>query len=253
MSMQKIKIRRLRTPQIAVVVLALGASLAGSLSALSGSLVLSIGTAFFIAALCLVFFLFVYRAEASGSSAGGALIPDTPVLSSIPPDRIDPLTGLANENGLMAWFSERGAKLAADGKGIVLLVADLADFDQIERARGKDIADAVLIEVSKRVATCTGDDGIASRNSGDQFAAVATVVPTNSAEVAAEQAGKLAELLQRPVELPSGVVWIGGSVGAAYGSPLEGANVLSRARKALDKAKRIGRGHYIVDNAQKPE
>ena len=224
----------------------------GSLAALSGSIILSLGTAFCIALACLLFFLFMRKTD-TPSIPSEKTEDKQSVDIIIPVDRIDALTGLANENGLMAWFAEKGVKLAADGRGIVLLVADLADFDQIERARGKAIADEVLIEVSKRVASCTGEDGIASHNSRDQFAAVATVVPMNSAEVAAEQAGKLAELLQRPVELPTGVIWIGGSVGAAYGSPLQGADVLSRARKALIKAKLIGRGHYIVDNAQKPE
>jgi diguanylate cyclase (GGDEF)-like protein len=169
----------------------------------------------------------------------------------IPPDRIDPLTGLANENGLMAWFSEKAARIAMDGKGIIVLSSDLADFDQIERKYDKSIVDAVLIEVARRVATCAGDDGIAARTSGDEFAAVATVVPVKSEEVAEEQAGKLAELLQRPVELPSGVVWIGGSVGAAWGDVHDGVRVLGHAREALKKASRQGRGHYVVYNPEK--
>ncbi len=73
-------------------------------------------------------------------------------------------------------------------------------------------------------------------------------MPSRSLEFAEEQAGKLAEMLQRPVELPSGVIWIGGSVGVATGSPLKGPAVLGRARLALKKAKQIGRGHYFVDS-----
>ncbi len=172
-----------------------------------------------------------------------------PENKDIPSDRIDPLTGLANENGLMAWFAEKGARFAADGKGIVILAADLADFGVVEKTYGKEVADAVLIEVAHRVATCTGTDGIAARTSGDEFAAIATVVPSRSEELAAEQAGKLAELIQRPVELKTGVVWIGGSVGAAYGSISEGKEVLAQARSALVKAKKIGRGHYVVHSA----
>ncbi len=165
---------------------------------------------------------------------------------AIPPDRLDPLTGLANENGLMAWLSEKGGRIAADGKGIIIVAADLEDFDKIERTHGREVAEAVLIEVARRVATCTGSEGIAARTSGDEFAAIATVVPQNYAEFAAEQAGKLAELIQRPVELPSGVVWIGGSVGAAAGPVEDGDNILANAREALKKAKRLGRGHYVV-------
>ena len=170
----------------------------------------------------------------------------TPRKEIIPPDRLDSLTGLANENGLMAWLSEKGARIAADGKGIVIVTADLEEFDKIERTYGKEVSDAVLIEVARRVATCTGSEGIAARTNGDEFAAIATVVPEDFVEVAADQAGKLAELIQRPVELPSGVVWIGGSVGAAAGMVSEGNAVLANAREALKKAKRLGRGHYVV-------
>lgn len=165
---------------------------------------------------------------------------------AISPDRLDPLTGLANENGLMAWLSEKGARIAADGKGIIVVTADLEDFEKIEQTHGKEVSEAVLIEVARRVATCTGSEGIAARTNGDEFAAIATVVPANYAEYAAEQAGKLAELIQRPVELPSGVVWIGGSVGAAAGPVSEGDVILENAREALKKAKRLGRGHYVV-------
>ena len=164
----------------------------------------------------------------------------------ISPDRLDPLTGLANENGLMAWLSEKGARIAADGKGIIVVTADLEDFEKIEQSHGKEVSEAVLIEVARRVATCTGSEGIAARTNGDEFAAIATVVPANYAEYAAEQAGKLAELIQRPVELPSGVIWIGGSVGAAAGPVSEGGVILENAREALKKAKRLGRGHYVV-------
>jgi diguanylate cyclase (GGDEF)-like protein len=150
----------------------------------------------------------------------------------------------------MAWFSEKAARIAADGKGIIVVSADLADFDAVEKTYGKEISEAVLIEVARRVATCTGSEGIAARTHGDEFAAVATVVPRQFAEFAAEQAGKLAELIQRPVELPSGVVWIGGSVGAAAGSVNDGASVLAHARDALQRAKRLGRGHYVVYKEQ---
>jgi diguanylate cyclase (GGDEF)-like protein len=164
----------------------------------------------------------------------------------IPTDRIDQLTGLANENGLKAWFNERGNRLASDNKGIVVLVADLADFVEIEQIHGRQIADAVLIETAKRVASLVGDEGIAAHYAGGHFAAVATVVPSHSAEIAAAQAGKLTDLLQRPVELPGKIIWIGGSVGAAYGSPLAGDSILKKAEAALKRAIKVGRGHYYV-------
>lgn len=230
---------------IVIVCTLILASLAGSVAERFGGMSASLCVAIAIGLISVCCFFIAEKLKNRRASASSGVSASNKI-EEIPIDRIDALTGLANENGLSAWFSEKCGKLAADGKGIIVLSADLADFDQIERSRGRAISDAVLIEVSKRVASCVGMDGIAARTSGDEFAAVATIVPLHSAEAAAEQAGKLAELIQRPVELPSGVVWIGGSVGAAYGLPLDGEKVLARARAALVKAKKVGRGHYIV-------
>jgi diguanylate cyclase (GGDEF)-like protein len=172
---------------------------------------------------------------------------DVAEAKEISPDRVDLLTGLANMNGLNAWFLEKSARLAQDNKAIIVLAADLADFDQLIKAKGEEKANAVIKEVAKRVMPFAGEDGIAARIEGDEFAAIATVVPNHSQELAAEMAGKLTEMIQRPVELPDGVVWIGGSVGAATGNPPEGLAVFERAKQALKRAKQLGRGHYFVD------
>jgi diguanylate cyclase (GGDEF)-like protein len=165
-------------------------------------------------------------------------------------DRIDALTGLANENGLAAWFAEKGGRLASDGKGIVVLVARLDDFDQVVSRRGQAIADLVLKEVAARVAVVAGSDGIAARTDGDEFASVVAVVPSRSEAIASERAGHLIELIGRPVEHSAGSIWLGGSVGAAYGSPLSGPAVLARARTALAQAARLGRGQCVVAKAE---
>jgi diguanylate cyclase (GGDEF)-like protein len=237
---------------LAAGTIALASVIGGVLGSFGNAIVVGIASlvlgALYLAVSPLVLSLLQPRVNVAESLSPEKPIEAVPVPEAIPPDRIDALTGLANENGLMAWFAERGARLAADGKGIVVLSADLADFGSIERARGKKISDDVLIEVAGRVKSCTGADGIAARTSGDHFAAIASVVPEDSAEVAAEQAGKLADLIQRPVELSSGVVWISGCVGASYGPVSRGAEVLEWSREALQKAKRQGQGHYVVFN-----
>jgi diguanylate cyclase (GGDEF)-like protein len=191
--------------------------------------------------------LYLWKARATRrASSGGKGAAAT--RKDLPPDRLDALTGLANMNGLYAWFEENAANLARDKKAIIVMAADLANFDELQRSRGEELANAVLKEAAKRVGTFIGDNGIAARIDGEEFAAIATIVPSRSLEFAAEQAGKLAEMLQRPVELPTGVIWIGGSVGVATGSPLKGPAVFERSRIALKKAKQIGRGHYFVDS-----
>ncbi|OHD20332.1 MAG: hypothetical protein A2Y38_22655 [Spirochaetes bacterium GWB1_59_5] len=167
--------------------------------------------------------------------------------TQIPMDRIDALTGLANANGLAAWFSEKAQRLTDDGKVIFILLADLDKADEIERLRGKETAEAVIKEVAKRVAGFTGSDGIAARTGNDEFVAVAAVLPANALEIVEESAGKLAEILCRPVDLGGGTIWIGGAVGAATGSPHDGDGILVRAKAALLKARKLGLGRFWVD------
>ncbi len=223
---------------------ALGASLGGALGALLAIVVAAAAGAFVLGRFGASIFGGNTLAPAESRPKPSAA---APVADAIPQDRIDTLTGLANENGLLAWFAEKQGRLAEDSKGIVVLVANLDAFEELARTRGKTMADSVLVEVAKRVSTFSGEDGIAARVAGDEIMAVATVVPDHALEYAEERAGSMAETICRPAELASGALWIGGSVGAAVGRPSEGEGVFTRAREALKKAQRLGQGRYIVD------
>jgi diguanylate cyclase (GGDEF)-like protein len=170
-----------------------------------------------------------------------------PKADQVPQDRTDPLTGLANENGLKAWFIEKTGRIKEDAKAIMVISADLANYDQLVATRGQQQADAILKEAARRIASFTGADGIAARTGTDEFAVIATVLPTQNIELVSDIAGKLTEMLQRPIEMPTGVVWIGGSVGAAMGTPDDAQKTLERARAALKKSKQLGVGHFYVD------
>ncbi|MCX7656455.1 MAG: GGDEF domain-containing protein [Treponemataceae bacterium] len=190
----------------------------------------------------------LYRHRKKNSPPPEENVTETPSeqKQEIPPDRIDPVTGLANTNGLMAWFSEKGKKFAENNRALMVLAADLANYQDLVRSRGQNQADAILKEVASRIATFAGSEGIAARTGSNEFAVVATILPRDSLELVAEQAGKLTEVLQRPIEYAGSVIWIGGSVGAARGGALEGPAILEKARKALEQARQEGAGHYVV-------
>jgi len=252
-------LQRRTSPGLVILLVPPVATLLGGLAALAGGVV---GVVVSVATVTGVVVGFLLSAPSEQKPAVPAAPPPLPEKApprvpeapkEIPPDRIDALTGLANMNGLNAWFAEKTARLAADNKGIIIMAADLANYAQLVRSRGQEQADAILKEAAKRVSTFTGEDGIAARTGSDEFAVVASVVPQKSAELISDQAGKLTEMLQRPIELPTGVVWIGGSVGAAMGNPTEGPAVLAKAREALKKAKKLGEGHYFVDGITEQE
>ncbi len=233
----------------AAAILALASGIAGAFAGIVPAVLVGIAGA--------VAFGFFGRALAVARSSPATAAPGTapavakvaaPVVA-IPQDRIDALTGLANANGLAAWFAEKAGRLTEDGKGIFVLLADLDKVDEIERIRGRDTAEAVIKEVAKRVAGFVGADGIAARTGEDEFVAVAAVVPAHALQIAEESAGKLAETICRPVDLGGGTIWIGGAVGAAVGTPRDGDAILTRAKAALEKARVLGLGRFWVDGA----
>lgn len=182
----------------------------------------------------------------SRKAAPAALPAAAAKLAAIPEDRVDALTGLANANGLAAWFAEKAERMARDGSGIYVLLADLQSIGDIERQRGKETADAVVIEIAARVSTFTGKNGIAARTGGNEFVAVAAVAPADARAIAEEQAGSLAETITRPVELKGQTLWIGGSVGAAFGPAADHPKIMEAARGSLLKASRLGPGRYVL-------
>jgi len=136
-------------PSVIIPALGVCSCLLGAFSALWGGFILSFIVAIAIGLFCLACVLLSARRGSPSYTSGSGS-------NAVLEDRIDPLTGLANENGLMAWFSENATRLAANGKGIIVFSADLDGFDLVEQTYGKDIANNVLIEVSRRVASCTG-------------------------------------------------------------------------------------------------
>lgn len=188
------------------------------------------------------YFSFVLNAKAPVETAS------TPVVlpDAIPADRIDELTALPNENGLAAWFAESQKRLSDAKKQVIVLTAEWDDFETVRQTRGVEITNLVLKSLALRLSASVGADGIAARTSANEFVAVLTVGQGASREEVSDQAGKITEMLQRPAELDSGVVWIGGPVGAATGAPAESPVLLAHSRQALIKARRLGKGHFVV-------
>ncbi|GAB1482351.1 hypothetical protein MASR2M78_11660 [Treponema sp.] len=231
---------------VAAASLALVSSLLGGLGVLALGWAGLIFSPLILAALALLLFGHLRKRKTSASVQAVLSQREEAPISL---DRLDSLTGLANSNGLSAWFHEKAAHLAADGKNLIVMVARLDGYEAIVKSRGQEVADAVLKEVASRVAVVAGGEGIAARTDGEEFAAVVSVVPSKSEALVQEKAGHLVDIIGRPVEHSSGAIWIGGSVGAAFCPPSEGEQALLLARKALAEALKRGRGHHVVYKA----
>ncbi|WP_261856846.1 EAL domain-containing protein [Clostridium folliculivorans] len=79
----------------------------------------------------------------------------------------DSLTGLPNRTEISRGFDE----LIKEDKerNIAVIFMDLDNFKNINDSFGHTIGDDLLIEVSKRIKSVTGDKGIVSRHGGDEF------------------------------------------------------------------------------------
>ena len=145
----------------------------------------------------------------------------------------DPLTGLANR----AFFHERlkhAIKLRhAEGHATGLLYIDLDDFKGINDRWGHDLGDDVLREIGGRIEHSVRPGDTAARLGGDEFAVVLTepVTPDDAVSVAE----RLLTEIGRPLKSGSAPLYIGASIGIAFGSDDEA--LLREADIAMYRAK----------------
>ncbi|HEX4864618.1 MAG TPA: bifunctional diguanylate cyclase/phosphodiesterase [Acidimicrobiales bacterium] len=147
--------------------------------------------------------------------------------------RRDHLTGLANRLGM----TERMEVALQDPSAWPVCVAllDLNDFKLINDNHGHQIGDAVLRELSQRLAGAVRQEDLVVRLGGDEFAVVAT-------RMTEAQTDNLAERLLRCFDLPvivNGRTFnVGASIGVVVGRPPETATeLLADADAAMYQAK----------------
>jgi diguanylate cyclase (GGDEF)-like protein/PAS domain S-box-containing protein len=147
----------------------------------------------------------------------------------------DQLTGLANRRELMrAIVTQR----AVPGHTGALLVVDLHGMSAVNDVRGREVGDAVLIEVGRRLHLAARADDVVARLAGDEFAALTVDGPV----LAYAMAVRLLTTLTEPYRLPGATVQLQVSVGLAELSGGDGVDdVLRRADLARRRARQLGR------------
>ncbi len=164
----------------------------------------------------------------------------------------DVQTGIANRRGFVAAFAD-----AAPEQRLGLLLVDIDHFKSINDNHGHAAGDAVIIEVSRRIAQCVGEQSVCARWGGDEFI---VLLPDSAPHlVRAAAFGVMAAISDRPVELPGGrPAMVTVSVGACLvepGDTIEMATEMADA--ALYMAKDEGRNRVMVfdppDAAEPPQ
>ncbi|MEU8236664.1 EAL domain-containing protein [Actinoplanes missouriensis] len=149
---------------------------------------------------------------------------------------LDQLTGLANRRALMRDLLAYRRRPGRRGNVIVI---DLHGLAEINNARSREVGDAVLIEVSRRIKSLIGEQDVPARLAGDEFA----VLTTESAVAAYALATRIVTVLGEPYQLPGGPVELQCSVGLAeLAGGADSDEVLRHADLARQRARQLGLG-----------
>ena len=157
----------------------------------------------------------------------------------------DDLTGLPNRRALLEELTRR---LGGAREGVVVLVvADLDDFNLVNDGLGHATGDELLRKVADRVRGAARGDEFVARIGGDEF-----VLLTSAADGAGDAmaiARRVSAVLEAPFMLTSGEVYVGASLGVALADGTEGRDaqeLLQDAGIALYRARETGHGQCRV-------
>ena len=163
----------------------------------------------------------------------------------------DPLTGLANRQGLLellrAEFAAAG-RSGAHGFGGLLMV-DLDDFKEVNDSLGHPLGDEVLVAVAGRISGRVRDSDKVARLGGDEFAVLlAHGQDPAELEVVAQ---RLVDAFDEPLETSAGPLRVAASLGlAVFGVALlrdrggDPDSLLRNADLALYEAKAEGKHRW---------
>ncbi|GAB3833529.1 bifunctional diguanylate cyclase/phosphodiesterase [Dactylosporangium cerinum] len=148
----------------------------------------------------------------------------------------DALTGLANR----ALFRGRLTTALTRTERATVLLVDLDDFKTVNDLLGHGVGDHLLVSVARLLRAEVGDDGLAVRVGGDEFAVLLTAADAEPEELA----GRLVDALNQPISEHR--LLVQASIGIATATP--GAtvdSVLRNADVAMYTAKQRGKAGFV--------
>ncbi len=155
----------------------------------------------------------------------------------------DPLTGIANRAHFDATLSEFVSVATSGGNSFSLIICDIDHFKRVNDVHGHPAGDEALVSFASILSSHSRDGDLVARYGGEEFLLLALKCDNATATQRAEM---IRSALER-TPLPS---IDGASVTASFGvtefqSGDTAATVLSRADRALLKAKDSGRNRVV--------
>ena len=173
-------------------------------------------------------------------------IADCPRADQQAAGRLDPLTDLPDRDFIWARLVRILDDEDAVADGVAVLCVDLDGFDQVNRAHGRAVGDAILIEAGRRIAGSMRATNFVGRLIEDTF--MVLVPGIRSKERITAVAARLIAYLSAPYEVKGArdAVHLSASVGIAL-APKNGHDadsLIGCAQAAVDLAKQTGAGTY---------
>ncbi len=158
----------------------------------------------------------------------------------------DSLTGLPNRTLLIDRLRHALARTDRHGAKVATLYVDLDDFKRVNDCFGHDAGDQLLIEVVRRIQSCTRSEDTIARLGGDEF--VVVLEDLGEANEAIRAAERIIEALRHPVLFESSEAFAEASIGISIGASGEDSpeSLLRDADIAMYRAKEDGKDHYEV-------
>jgi diguanylate cyclase (GGDEF)-like protein len=158
--------------------------------------------------------------------------------------RLDPLTGELNRTHLIAALAEAIEESTRFRSASAFMLVGIDHLARVNDAFGFDVADAVILEVAKRIRARLRGGDVLGRFSGNKFGLILKNCTVDDMNVAAERF--LAGIRDEVVPTKSGPVSVTASIGAVsvprYTRNTDEA--INRAHETLDAAKRRRAGSF---------
>jgi diguanylate cyclase (GGDEF)-like protein len=160
---------------------------------------------------------------------------------------IDPLTGIANRQTVLARLDEELSRANRYRRQLSVIMIDLDHFKRLNDAHGHAAGDAVLRHVGQELAASVRSVDFAGRYGGEEFL---VVLPETGPDAAASLAEKLRRAVGASlVRLPEGelvTVALSAGVAGGQGDVLRLDDLVRDADAALYSAKSLGRDQVYV-------
>ncbi|MDQ3979850.1 MAG: diguanylate cyclase, partial [Actinomycetota bacterium] len=163
----------------------------------------------------------------------------------------DPLTGLADEDGLRSRLPPALGRADHLGKSVALMLVDLDGFDAVNRNLGHGAGDQVLVRVAQRLSVALRPADTLARVEADRFG---ILLEDTWSDAAAAVGARIVAALRAPLEVEGQPVTLAASVGVALATPAQAAeNLLGAAAAALAAAKAAGGNRWEMLSGQTRE